>query len=120
MASHKNKNTYNVNDLVRASKKEHSSKPKIGYFEWIRRGGWKSFGKAIVVASVFGLCYNAVYNDLRDRPRRLAEKDAQTLFEQGVRPPKPINRAIIHEEKYEFGKSTIGFNPPKKTEPSDK
>ena len=50
----------------------------------------------------------------------LAEKDAQTFFEQGVRPPKPINRAIIHEEKYEFGKSTIGFNQPEKTEPSDK
>ena len=110
MAPNKNKNTFNVKDLVKAAEKE-KPKPKPSYLTWIKGGGWKTFGKAFVLLVVFGSAVGTFRQELIDRPRRNAKMEAEILMGLNVKAVDPVNKdRIKSDEEYQFGQSQIREN----------
>ena len=110
MAPNKNKNTFNVKDLVKAAEKE-KPKPRPSYLTWIKGGGWKSFGKAIVILVVFGSACGAIRQEFINRPRRNAKMEAEILMGLNVKAVDPVNKDIMkNDTEYQFGQSQIKEN----------
>ena len=107
------RNTLNVKDLAKAAEKE-KPKPRPSYLTWIKAGGWKSFGKAIVIIAFFGGALGALRQEINDRPGRRAKMEAEILMGQNVKGVDPWNKIernrIKSEEEYQFGQSHIREN----------
>lgn len=105
MAPNKNKNTYEVKDLIKnVTVNETTRKPKIGYIKYVKSGGWKPICGVLGIMGLLGF----VWFEMKERHRRYARMEARMIFEQGIKPEKQINKNLFKsEESVQFGQSSL-------------
>ena len=108
MAENSNrKHAYHIKDLIKDGrvKGRTVSKSKLGYFTWLRRGGWKK------VSSIFGglLLFGYVAYEIRTNKRTDNYVEAKRLIEQqGVVPIEAVNTNLFKSrEESQFGQSHL-------------
>jgi len=108
MASNKSKNTYDTRDLVRNINQRQKPKDRIGYFQWlIKGGGWRK----LAVGLSFPAALYLIFKERKDGRYQFAKMESELIIEQGIQPTKPVNKDLIKgDENFHFGQTNLKEN----------
>jgi hypothetical protein len=105
MAKNKGRNTYQIQDLLKdGGIKGNTPKPKIGYVDWLKGGGWKP----VTIAAGVILLIGYARSEIKHSSKRENYKEARLIMEQGITPTKPVNKNLFKDdEQHQFGQSMM-------------
>ena len=106
MAQNNEKRSYKINDFLQHGKvKGTHSKTKVGYLQWLLKGGgWMRVGAVFGGLSLVGY----IVFEVRDMKREENYAEARKLIQLGVRPVEEVNRNLLKsKQESQFGQSQM-------------